>query len=318
MIVMTLIVPMMMIHSWIFTHSCKYQNIIIVRSLYLVPNTCPLYRSQDPDETLSASESEWQGEENMDVSLTETFSIIELQHGPKTREECTERLRKNLKQRFHKVNDSGKHGKLYTDHVQQGKAIVDINLLLELFKNNCQIEACGGKCEVDRCKTDGCVVTIKWRCSVGHFGSWSSSKVLCQKKKQNVFTSNVMIAAGLFITGGYYEKFSLFCKFLGLKIISRSTFMRVQKRYVIPVIEQFWTKMKETIWHVFKGESTILCGDGRNDSPGHSAKYCVYVLMEQFVDVIVDLVVVDKRETGGGLYQYGSIRIEETIRTYCW
>ena len=134
---MTLIVPMMMIHSWVFTQSCKYQNIIIVRSLYLVHNACPLYRSQDPDETLSASESEWQGEENMDVSLTETFSIIEVQHGPETREECTERLRKNLKQRFHKVNDCGKHGKLYTDHVQQGKAIVDINLLLELFKNNC-------------------------------------------------------------------------------------------------------------------------------------------------------------------------------------
>ena len=65
--------------------------------------------------------------------------------------------------------------------------------------------------------------------------------------------------------------------------------------------------------------STILCGDGRNDSPGHSAKYCVYVLMEQFVDVIVDLVVVDKRETGGGgFYQYGSIQIEESIRMHCW
>ena len=76
--------------------------------------------------------------------------------------------------------------------------------------------------------------------------------------------------------------------------------------------------MKETVWHVFEGESTILCGDGRNDSPGHSAKYCVYVLMEQFVDVIVDLVVVDKRETGGGFYQHGSISIEETVGTYCW
>ena len=86
----------------------------------------------------------------------------------------------------------------------------------------------------------------------GHFGSWSSSKVLCQKKKHNVFTSNVMIAAGPFITGGHYEKFSLFDKFFGLKIISRSTFMQVQKRYVIPVIEQFWTKMKEIIWNVFK------------------------------------------------------------------
>ena len=45
--------------------------------------------------------------------------------------------------------------------------------------------------------------------------------------------------------------------------------------------------------------SVILCGDGRNDSPGHSAKYCVYVLMEQFTGVIVDLEVVDKRETSG-------------------
>ena len=70
---MTLIFPMMMIHSWIFTQSCKYQNIIIVRSLYLVHNTCPLYRSQDPDETLSASECEGQGK-----------GIIEVQHGPKT------------------------------------------------------------------------------------------------------------------------------------------------------------------------------------------------------------------------------------------
>ena len=57
--------------------------------------------------------------------------------------------------------------------------------------------------------------------------------------------------------------------------------------------------MKASVWKIFKGESIILCGDGRNDSPGHSAKYCVYVLMEQFVSVVVDIDVVDKRETGG-------------------
>ena len=83
-----------------------------------------------------------------------------------------------------------------TDHVKQRKAIVDISLLLQLFENKCKIESCSSKCEVCRCKTVGCVVTIEWRCSMGHFGSWSSSKVLCQKKKQNVFTNNVMIAAG--------------------------------------------------------------------------------------------------------------------------
>ena len=46
-------------------------------------------------------------------------------------------------------------------------------------------------------------------------------------------------------------------------------------------------------------EEICLCGDGRNDSPGHSARYCVYTLMEDATKVVVDMAVVDKRETGG-------------------
>ena len=42
-----------------------------------------------------------------------------------------------------------------------------------------------------------------------------------------------------------------------------------------------------------------LCGAGRNDSPGHSARYCVYTLMENSTKVVLDMAVVDKRETGG-------------------
>lgn len=46
-------------------------------------------------------------------------------------------------------------------------------------------------------------------------------------------------------------------------------------------------------------EEICLCGDGRNDSPGHSARYCFYTLMEHATKVVVDMAVVDKRETGG-------------------
>ena len=46
-------------------------------------------------------------------------------------------------------------------------------------------------------------------------------------------------------------------------------------------------------------EEICLCGDGRNDSPGHSARYCVYTLMEHATKVVVDMAVVEKRETGG-------------------
>ena len=57
--------------------------------------------------------------------------------------------------------------------------------------------------------------------------------------------------------------------------------------------------MKVKIWNMFKTEMLVLCGDCRMDSPGFSAKYCLYTMMDHFLDIIVDLEVVDKREAGG-------------------
>lgn len=38
-------------------------------------------------------------------------------------------------------------------------------------------------------------------------------------------------------------------------------------------------------------------GDGRNDSPGHSAQYCSYTLMEESTKKILTLQTLDKRTT---------------------
>ena len=57
--------------------------------------------------------------------------------------------------------------------------------------------------------------------------------------------------------------------------------------------------MKEVVWKVFENDVLVVCGDGRMDSPGFSAKYCVYTMMEHYLNVIVDLEVVDKREASG-------------------
>ena len=38
-------------------------------------------------------------------------------------------------------------------------------------------------------------------------------------------------------------------------------------------------------------------GDGRNDSPGHSAQFCTYTLMENVTKKIMILRTMDKRET---------------------
>lgn len=70
---------------------------------------------------------------------------------------------------------------------------------------------------------------------------------------------------------------------------------------VILVVKELWEVMKEKVWEVFKGEELVLVGDGRNDLLGYSVKYCVYILMEYYLYLIVDIEVVDKREIGGFL-----------------
>jgi hypothetical protein len=107
------------------------------------------------------------------------------------------------------------------------------------------------------------------------------------------------LEAGVFISGNNFDKLSLFDDFFGLGFISKTTYNRMQTHFVIPEITRYWEQMKNEIWDILSDESVILCGDGRNDSPGHSAKYCMYASMEQHLDLIVDVEVVDKRQTKG-------------------
>ena len=70
-----------------------------------------------------------------------------------------------------------------------------------------------------------------------------------------------------------------------------------ERVYALPNISitELWSKMKEVVWKVFE----VMCGDGRMDSPGFSAKYCVYTMMEHYLNATVDLEVVGRREAGG-------------------
>ncbi|XP_015750072.1 PREDICTED: uncharacterized protein LOC107329929 isoform X2 [Acropora digitifera] len=76
---------------------------------------------------------------------------------------------------------------------------------------------------------------------------------------------------------------SFHSKALGMQIISEASFLRFQKHCAAPVIEEVWLEMNELVKQIFKDyEEICLCGDGQNDSPGHSARYCVYTLVEHF------------------------------------
>ena len=144
-------------------------------------------------------------------------------------------------------------------------------------------------------KSEGGVLIVSWKCTRGYNGIWESSAVHGVKRGRKVYAATVLLAASVVVSGNNFDKLSMFMEFLNVNFLSESTFSRIQMTCVTPVVKKLWEAMKAKVWEVLKGEELTLAGDGKNDSPGHSAKYCVYTLMEHYLHLIVDI---DKRETG--------------------
>ena len=55
---------------------------------------------------------------------------------------------------------------------------------------------------------------------------------------------------------------------------------RIQRLCVDPSVAKLWQEQHDALIESLKGKSLVLAGDGRNDSPGYSAQYCSYSLMD--------------------------------------
>ena len=215
----------------------------------------------------------------------------------------SEKLLLDLENSLAKLTNIGSELKDFAVLHERSRFIVSAEKLLELAGCNCTVETDGHVCNgplTHEMKTAGGNLELFTKCANGHSKKWVSSKVLAQKRNQSIYVNDSLLPAAIIILGNNYEKFSLLCKALGLSVVGRNTFMRFQKHCAAPVVEEVWMEMNEIVKKLFKDyEDVCLCGDGRNDSPGHSARYCVYTLMEQFTNIVVDFEVIDKRETGG-------------------
>ena len=80
-------------------------------------------------------------------------------------------------------------------------------------------------------------------------------------------------------------------KHMNVPTIGYSTFMKHQKKYLHPAVQRTYKEQQSTLLNNIKaeGRDLILGGDGRCDSPGHSAKYAgSYSLMDVEQNKILD------------------------------
>ena len=80
------------------------------------------------------------------------------------------------------------------------------------------------------------------------------------------------------------------CKFSSLRTFGKTSFNSYQQRYLFPVVNNEWLKNRDQkINEMLLRGPAKLCGDGRCDSPGHSAKYSTYSLQNQDTSEILAL-----------------------------
>ncbi len=181
------------------------------------------------------------------------------------------------------------------DMVSCHKVIVSLPSLIELLPKKCQHDCCQLPVQSNY-KFGGCSVAITQTCLLGHEWVWRSGALHRDKKKAAMIANNLLLGAAILMSGNNFAKVERMFQMVNLHCISESTFYRYQRVYVAPAINQVSTEYKKQVIQRFSNADVVVSGDGRCDSPGSSAKFCTYTLMEKESGVILHTETVDKRE----------------------
>lgn len=119
------------------------------------------------------------------------------------------------------------------------------------------------------------------------------------RSQQHKLRAGNLLASALLLSGNSFTKIGLMFKFMKLQYLSQSLFYQYQKLYIATAVNKTWETLQTELWAKRAGSDVVLGGDGRNDSPGHSAQYCTYSLADVNTLEIVQINVVDVREANG-------------------
>ena len=129
----------------------------------------------------------------------------------------------------------------------------------------------------------GSMLRVEADCIEGHKNIWFS-----QPMHNRMPWGNFSIAAACLFSGSQSSKVMTFLRHLNMAQISSSTYNAIQRAYLIPSINAVWEDSQRKYFDFIRGKNLVLGGDARMDSPGHSAKYGSYTLMDLERNKIID------------------------------
>ena len=169
---------------------------------------------------------------------------------------------------------------------REAKFLVFFSALMELFI--VCTKCLSADCAVD-IKERGTSISVTQNCSSCTFSrTWNSQPLIGSKGTP---AGNLMLSASILFSGTSPSKVLRVFKFLSVPTISSRTFFRHQSQYLMPSVSTIWNKEQAVIIESAqqRNEPLIIGGDGRCDSPGHSAKFGSYTMVDMLQNKVIDL-----------------------------
>ena len=102
---------------------------------------------------------------------------------------------------------------------------------------------------------------------------------------------NILISAATLFSGATISKVLRFFSHMGIAAIGLRSYFRHQSTILQNAVRNVWEERQQWIFATLQadGEDLILGGDGRADSPGHSAKFGTYTTIDVKNKAIIDV-----------------------------
>ncbi len=102
---------------------------------------------------------------------------------------------------------------------------------------------------------------------------------------------NLVTAAGIMFSGASPIKFINAMNFSHVQFFSAKTYFNIQSSYLVPSVESVYRRLQSELLTdiILSGDDVRAGGDARCCSPGHTAKYSSYTIMDLTRSKILDV-----------------------------
>ncbi|XP_035675637.1 uncharacterized protein LOC118415275 [Branchiostoma floridae] len=188
--------------------------------------------------------------------------------------------------------------------------------LVQLFSTWCCCPACPSRKLIWHCKEVGTHLLVTFLCrDCSYEDTWRSQPSYGRTAAGNILLSSAILFAGASVT-----KVLRVLSHMGVAVMSTRSFFRHQENILFRAIRTLWRERQFWMLTVLQAEQEpIVCGgDGRADSPGHSAKYGTYTMMELKQTAVIDVQLVQSNEvdSSNAMEKEGLQRSLQKIQEY--